>query len=69
MTPPYGHNGYFATLDEIVSFYNSRGTYVPAMSPQPEVPENVNVIELGNLVLPPDDEANLVAFLKTLTDR
>ena len=24
MTPPYGHNGYFATLDKIVHFYNTR---------------------------------------------
>jgi cytochrome c peroxidase len=68
MTPPYGHNGFFATLDEIVHFYNTRDVADPPWPPA-EVPENVNNAELGNLGLTALDEANLVAFLKTLTDR
>ena len=66
LTAPYGHNGYFATLEEIVHFYNTRD--VDRIWEKPEVPQNVNVTELGDLVLSPDDEDNLVAFLKTLTD-
>jgi len=65
LTAPYAHNGYFATLAQIVNFYNTRdvGFWAP-----PEVPENVNVTELGNLGLTPQQEADLVAFLMTLTD-
>lgn len=64
-TAPYAHNGYFATLAEIVNFYNTRDL---GGWPAPEVPENVNTTELGNLGLTPQDEADLVAFLLTLTD-
>lgn len=67
MTAPYGHNGFFATLEEIVNFYNTRD--VDPMWPPAEVLQNVNMVELGNLGLTPLEEADLVAFLKTLTDR
>ncbi len=68
LTAPYGHNGYFATLKDIVHFYNTRD--VPAANwPAPEVGQNVNVTELGNLGLTKAEESDLVAFLKTLTDR
>ena len=68
LTAPYGHNGYFATLKDIVHFYNTRD--VPAAKwPAPEVGENVNVTELGHLGLTEAKENDLVAFLKTLTDR
>ena len=36
--------------------------------PAPEVAENVNRDELGNLGLTPMEEAALVAFMKTLSD-
>jgi hypothetical protein len=36
--------------------------------PAPEVAENVNTDELGDLGLTPDEEAAIVAFLKTLSD-
>ncbi len=65
VTPPYGHNGYFATLEDIVHFYNTRDV---EPWPAPEVTQNVNTGELGNLGLTPDEEADLVTFLKTLTD-
>ncbi len=66
-TAPYGHNGYFPTLADIVHFYNTAG--VPEEGwPEPEVAENVNREELGNLGLTLQQEDDLVAFLKTLTD-
>lgn len=77
----FGHNGYFKTLEGIVHFYNTRdvlpacpGDYTEAEAlaancwPAPEVPENVNTAELGNLGLSPAEEAAIVAFLKTLSD-
>jgi cytochrome c peroxidase len=36
--------------------------------PAPEVAENVNISELGNLGLTPDEEEAIVVFLKTLSD-
>lgn len=60
-SPPYGHNGYFVTLEEIVGFYNLR-TEVP------EYAATVNMDELGALGLSAQDINNIVAFLKTLSD-
>ena len=65
MTPPYAHNGYFVTLDDVVHFYNTRDV---ENWPEPEVAANVNITELGKLGLTPQEEADLVDFLKTLTD-
>jgi cytochrome c peroxidase len=61
----YAHNGYFKSLEEIVHFYNTRDV---EDWPLPEVPENVNTDELGNLGLTPEEEAAVVAFMKTLSD-
>ena len=61
----YGHNGFFKTLEEIVRFYNTRDT---DEWPEPEYAPTVNREELGDLELSKDDEAALVAFMKTLTD-
>jgi cytochrome c peroxidase len=75
----YGHNGYFKSLEEVVHFYNTRDV-LPAAGetddpkpgincwPEPEVAENVNRAELGNLGLNHEEEAALVAFLRTLSD-
>jgi cytochrome c peroxidase len=73
----YTHNGYFKSLAEIVHFYNTsqalgscaQGTPGEKVTcwPPPEVPENVTTL-IGNLGLSPQDESDLVAFLKTLTD-
>lgn len=79
MTPPYGHNGVFASLEQVVHFYNTRDVLGKVTSdrdagfgikgwPASEVSVNVNKDELGNLGLTADEEADLVAFLKTLTD-
>lgn len=65
VTAPYAHNGYFATLAEVVHFYNTRDV---ESWPAPEVAENMNTDELGNLGLTPEEEADLVSFLQTLTD-
>jgi len=64
-TAPYGHNGFFATLKEIVHFYNDRQSF----GKTPEVSANVNSTELGNLGLTPAQEAKIVLFMKTLTDQ
>lgn len=77
----YGHNGYFKSLEAIVHFYNTRdikdvcpGDYTEAEAlaadcwPPPEVAENVNTDELGDLGLTPEEEEAIVAFLKTLSD-
>ena len=66
MTAPYGHNGYFNTLEDIVHFYNVRDVgneYPPA-----EYPATVNREEMGNLGLTAGEESDIVAFMKTLTD-
>lgn len=79
ITPPYAHNGVFLTLEQITHFYNTRDVlgFVPSDQhpgfgvsgwPAPEISENVNTEELGNLGLTPAEEAALVAFMKTLTD-
>jgi cytochrome c peroxidase len=77
----YGHNGYFKSLEGIVHFYNTRdvrpvcpGDYTEAQAmaarcwPSPEVADNVNTAELGDLGLSAEEEAALVAFLRTLSD-
>lgn len=61
----FGHNGYFKSLEEITHFYNTRDVET---WPEPEVPATINTDELGNLGLTADEEAAVVAFLKTLTD-
>ena len=79
----YGHNGYFKSLKEIVHFYNTRDSLdkcsdiVPPQDPKPglncwpdpEVLDNMNTLEMGNLGLTDSQEDDIVAFLKTLTDR
>jgi cytochrome c peroxidase len=78
----FGHNGYFKTLKQIVHFYNTRDvkptctdpwtSAADAMAqecwPEPEVDENVNDSELGDLKLTDEQEDAIVAFLKTLSD-
>ncbi len=66
LTAPYGHNGYFPTLKDMVSFKNSRdvdGWDVP------EVTDNVNTDDnMGNLGLTDPEINNIVSFLMALTD-
>ncbi len=65
ITAPYMHNGVFKTLREVVDFYNTRDV---RDWPAPEVAENVNREELGNLGLTDEEVDDLVAFMETLTD-
>jgi cytochrome c peroxidase len=63
----YAHNGYFKSLEEIVHFYNTRD--VPGAGwPKPEVADNINTTEMGNLELNQGEELAIVAFLSTLSD-
>lgn len=76
------HNGYFKSLKGVVNFYNTRDTKprcndpmtreADAMRigcwPEPEVKENLNTDEMGDLKLTDAEEDAIVAFMKTLTD-
>jgi len=63
----YAHNGYFKSLEEVVHFYNTRD--VPGAGwPPPEVADNINTAEMGNLGLNHGEELAIVAFLRTLSD-
>jgi len=64
-TKAYCHNGYFTSLKELVHFYNTRDV---ESWPAPEVAQNINSSELGNLGLTDDDEDAIVLFLETLSD-
>ncbi|MBU1139738.1 MAG: cytochrome-c peroxidase [Proteobacteria bacterium] len=63
LTAPYSHNGYFPTLTSIVSFHNSREGW-----PEPEVAENLNIVDVGNMGLSDQDIEDIVVFLHALTD-
>ncbi len=69
LTAPYMHDGRFATLEEVVEFYNSGVVNNPNLPPplrappipgQPPAPRRLN--------LTAGQKAALVAFLNTLTD-
>jgi cytochrome c peroxidase len=64
-TKAYMHNGVFKSLKEVVHFYNTRDIEV---WPEPEVAENINSDELGNLGLTDAEEDAIVAFMMTLSD-
>jgi len=78
LTAPYMHNGVFRTLEQVVHFYNTRDILgncantagaQPGVNcwPAPEVLDNRNPV-IGDLQLTDDEETDVVAFLKTLTD-
>lgn len=62
---PYTHNGFFTNTQELINFYNTRDA---GNFPAAEVPETVNMEELGNLGMSHHDEMGIVMFLNTLTD-
>ena len=55
-TAPYMHDGSFATLTEVVEFYNEGGRANPTLD-----------TELRTLHLEPEEKASLLAFLETLS--
>lgn len=61
LTAPYMHDGRFATLEEVVEHYNSGG--VPSATIDPLM-KHVG----SGLDLTAQEKADLVAFLKTMTD-
>ena len=79
-TKAYMHNGVFKSLEEVVRFYNTRDVLPECASgapraawgvscwPAAEVAQNVNRVALGKLNLTAEEEAAIVAFLRTLSD-
>ncbi len=70
LTAPYMHDGRFATLEQVVEFYDSSVVAHPNLSPPLKVPPG-NGAASGTplrLNLTPAQKAALVAFMKTLTD-
>lgn len=65
LTAPYFHNGFFNTLEDVVHFYNKRDIET---FPEAEFTATVNKQEMGNLGLTAQEEKDIVAFLKTLSD-
>jgi cytochrome c peroxidase len=62
LTPPYMHDGRFNTLEEVVDHYNSGLNTSSTIDPALEATINTG------LMLDAQEKADLVAFLKTLTD-
>jgi len=74
----YMHNGIFNSLEAVVHFYNTRdvagagwtfdGVFKTWAELGKEVNLNIEIHGAGNLGLTPAQEADLVAFMKTLSD-
>lgn len=62
LTAPYMHNGQFATLEEVVDYYDNPDQFV-----QHSI--NRDTLLAQPLGLTPQEKADLVVFLKALTDR
>ena len=62
VTAPYMHNGMFNTLEEVLRYYNN---------PKGFFPHQINVDSTFNkpLNLTDSEQADIIAFLKTLTDK
>lgn len=63
LTAPYMHDGRFETLEEVIEFYNSGIAWSETLDPLMTKPGKN--IRLG---LTEEEKAQLLAFLKTLTD-
>ena len=53
------HDDRFATLEEVVAFYSSGVALSPTLD---------TIIRIGGFQLTPEEQADLVAFLRSLTD-
>ncbi len=63
LTAPYMHNGVFKTLEEVIDFYNEGGGRGLGFSLENQtLPED-------KLNLTPKEKKQLIAFMKTLTDK
>ncbi len=67
LTAPYMHDGRFATLEQVVEFYDSGVVNHPNLSPPLKATGGAAGTPL-RLNLTPQQKAALVAFMKTLTD-
>ena len=65
-TAPYFHNGVIQTLEDAIRFYSERD--IVGKFNSPEVVEDINKDELGNLKLTTEEINDIKAFLLTLTD-
>jgi cytochrome c peroxidase len=68
LTAPYMHDGRFATLEEVVDFYNAGVVNHPNLSAPLRNPGGPNAGQPRRLNLSDAQKAALVAFLNTLTD-
>jgi cytochrome c peroxidase len=62
LTAPYMHDGRFATLEDVLDHYQGR------VKNHPNKGQNIPANGYGTTVLSNTDKANIIAFLKTLTD-
>ena len=60
LTAPYMHNGMFRTLNQVIDYYNDPSSVVPDAI-------NRDTLLNGKLHLTPQEKADLLAFLQTLT--
>ncbi|HQW84344.1 MAG TPA: cytochrome c peroxidase [Ferruginibacter sp.] len=62
VTAPYMHNGKFKTLEQVLTYYNNPDAFV-------EDPINIDDALRKPLGLSLQDQKDIIAFLKTLTDK
>jgi cytochrome c peroxidase len=65
LTAPYMHDGRFTTLEEVLDHYNEHVKESPTL----DINLKVSYSQHGGLLLSAQDKADIIAFLKTLTDR
>lgn len=64
LTAPYMHDGRFEDLEEVIAFYNSGVLPSPTLDPIMTKPGKEKGLQLTE-----QDKQDLIAFLKTLTDK
>jgi len=62
VTAPYMHNGMFATLEEVLRYYNNPKGFFPHQI-------NLDTAFKNGLNLTSKEQADIISFLKTLTDK
>jgi len=63
LSAPFMHDGRYKTLEDVIEFYNSGVRQSPTLDPIMTKPSFQNGLQLSA-----DDKADLLAFLKSLTD-
>jgi cytochrome c peroxidase len=62
ITGPYMHDGSFKTIEEVIEYYGNPYTFV-------KTPINMDTLLLKPIHFTPEEKKDLIAFLKSLTDR